>query len=147
MQVRRLPLLILALVGCLAVVSVSAMAAHKHNTKRFTAQATLSFQPAGDPYLGQYSKAHFTGKVVTNKGVCRKRRRISIRDVATDKIVGKGKSDKQGDYSTGAGSAAVPDPYSETRSYKARVEQKIIKRHRHKIVCKKGRSKKISITS
>jgi len=138
MQVKRLPLIIIALVGCLAVVSVSAMAAQKHHTKRFTAQATISFQRAGDPYLGQSGKAHFKGKVVTNKGVCRKRRRICIGAVATDKIVGKGKSDKKGNYSTGAGSAAVPDPYNKTRSYKARVEQKIIKRHRHKMSARRA---------
>lgn len=135
---KRLSLIALALVACLAIGSVTMAVAGQSQAKKVKTKVTLSYTPSQTGPYGE--QASFNGKVKAKK-VCRKGRKVSVKNVGTGAIVGKTKTNKKGKYSISAGSGAAPG------TYQAKVKKKTKKKKNGtKIVCKRAKSNKVTVS-
>ncbi len=131
---KRLSLIALALVACLAIGSASLAVAGPGLTKVKT-KVTLAYTSVGPPPYGQ---SNFHGKVKSKKRVCRKGRKVRVKNVDTGTIFGKAKTNKKGRYFISAGSGAPKG------TYVAKVKKKKLKKKG--IVCKKAKSAKVTVS-
>jgi ABC-type glycerol-3-phosphate transport system substrate-binding protein len=120
--------IVLALVACLAVGSIS-MATAKPKVKKVKTTVTLAYANTGAP---PYNQSVFSGKVKAKKG-CKKNRKVSIPNV------GQTKSDSKGNYSIALSTAAAPG------TDQATAKKKKITKNGTKIVCKKGKSNTVTV--
>jgi hypothetical protein len=129
---RKLALLLAAaLVATVAFGLVAATAAEKTKVKT---KVTIKYDSgSGAPY---YENASFSGKVKAKKG-CKKNRQVKVKQVG-GATVGTDKSNKNGKYEVSAGS------FNEG-SFFAKAKKKVIEKNNKTIVCKKGKSKTITI--
>lgn len=127
---KRLTLTALALVALLGIGLASiAGAAPKGGAKPVKTKLTLKYTDSTDPY----SESKFSGRAKTKK-VCRPNRKVSI------KGVGKAKTNRRGGYSISAGSGVAPG------TYRAVVKKRVIKKNGNRVVCKKGKSKPVTVS-
>jgi len=135
---RKLSVLVFALVAMLAVGGIAANAAKKEKVK---SKVTLNFKsgPAGggDPY---YEEAVFKGKVKAKgkaskkaKRKCKRGRTVVVKHVGGGRF-GQDRTNGQGKYFISAS-----DAYNEPGRYKATVKRK----KKGKIVCKKATSRAV----
>ena len=119
---------VLALVACLALGSVSMSIGAPD--KKVKTKVTLDYTERGNP---PYDESAFSGKVKAKKG-CKKNRKIKIPGV------GDTKSNSSGAYSISLNKGADPG------TYQATAKKKKIKKNGKKIVCKKGKSNKVTVS-
>jgi hypothetical protein len=129
---RKLALLLVAaLVATVAFGLVAATAAEKTKVKT---KVTIKYDSgSGAPY---YENASFSGKVKAKKG-CKKNRKVKVKQVGGT-TVGTDKTNNNGRYEVSAGS------FNEG-SFFAKAKKKKIHKNNKTIVCKKGKSKTITI--
>jgi hypothetical protein len=120
---------VLAIVGCLAVGSVS-MAVGQAQVEKVKTKVTLDYTKTGS---GQYSQSVFDGKVKAKKG-CKKNRKVKIPGI------GSTKSSSSGTYSISLNRAAP------NGTYQATAKKKKIRKNGTKIVCKKGKSNTVNVS-
>ena len=124
-----------AIVACLALGFATLSFGATTNVK---AKLTLSFSTTGTP---PYNQSTFSGRVkvstghgkVSPKKTCKKGRKVKINGV------GSGKTNKKGKYAF-----TVSDPKPGT--YQAKVKKKVKTIHGDKIVCKKAKSNKVTVS-
>jgi hypothetical protein len=126
-------MVIAAVVGMLVIgVGVGLAPAH---TKKFNTRVTIHFDasPYGDSFFG---------KVKSKKHACEKNRKVKVfrRQPGPDaQFDGSDQSDNQGDWRITNGTAAPGNYY-------AKAKKKVLKNNnKHKHVCKRGRSRTISV--
>lgn len=112
----------------LALTPLGSVEAH-----RFRQSSTVSIR---------YDKPRFKGRVRSDRDFCKKNRRIVIHRVrpGKDPIVGRGNTNNRGRYSINPGPKV-----RKGKSYYAIAKRKKKKKHRHSHVCKRARSKTITI--
>ena len=120
--------IVIALVACLALGMVSVSIGKPG--QKVTTNVTLDYNETGNP---PYNQATFSGKVKAKKG-CKKNRKIKLPGV------GNTKSNQQGRYSISLNNPASPG------TYQATAKKKKIKKNGKKIVCKKGKSNKLTVS-
>jgi hypothetical protein len=124
-------LLVAALVATLAFGLLAANAAEKTKVKT---KVTIKYNAgSGAPY---YENASFSGKVKAKKG-CKKKRKVTVKEEG-GATVGTDKSNNNGRYEVAAGSFNQGDFF-------AKVKKKKIEKKNKTIVCKKAKSKTITI--
>jgi hypothetical protein len=141
---KKLTVLVVALVATLALGAIAATAAQNKVTVK--SKITLKYK-AGEygepPYYG-YPEAVFKGKVgVKGKKVstkakkkCKKKRTVVVKQVGGGKF-GTTKTDKTGRYSLDAS-----DAYTQPGDYVAKAKKK----KKGKVLCKKAKSKPVSVS-
>jgi hypothetical protein len=132
---KRLSLIVVALIACVAVGSVAVVTAKPSHTKKVKSKISLKYKQSGDPPYSE--SATFKGKVKGKKGgrkVCKKHRKVKVRPG-----IGKVKTNKKGKYSISL-NAKPP-----SGSYTAKVKKKKVHKHHKKIVCKKKTSKPVTV--
>jgi hypothetical protein len=125
----------LAIVACLAL-GIATVSFGDSTTVK--AKLTLSFSSTGTP---PYNQSTFSGKIKINsvkgkvspKQTCKKGRKVKINGV------GSGKTNKKGKYAF-----TVSDPKPGT--YQAKVKKKVKTVKGDKIVCKKAKSNKVTVS-
>jgi hypothetical protein len=121
----------LVLVACLAAGSLTLASADSSKVKKVKTKVSLAYKETG---TAPYNQSSFSGKVKGKKG-CKKSRKVSIAGV------GKTKSSKSGKYSISRSSSAPAG------TYQAKVKKKKIKKKgKPTIVCKKAKSKKVTVS-
>lgn len=121
---KRVSIIVLALVACLAVGSIGVATASSGKTK-----VSLSYSVGTTPPYGQ---ASFNGKVRASRS-CKKSRKVTVIRVGKPTIrVGKAKTGKQGKFTISAGSGAAKG------TYRAKVKRKG--------KCKQAKSKKVTVS-
>jgi hypothetical protein len=124
-------LLVAALVATVAFGVLAATAAEKTKVKT---KVTIKYNAGtGAPY---YENASFSGKVKAKKG-CKKNRKVKVKEEG-GQTVGKDRSNNNGRYEVAAGSFNEGDFF-------AKVKKKKLEKKGKTIVCKKARSKTISV--
>ncbi len=140
---RRLSLIALALVACLAVGSMTTALAGPVQTKRIKSKVTIAYH-ADPPAPGSYPQDnYFFGKVKARKKACRKGRRVSVKKTFTSEKIGKTLTNKKGRYRISAGFFGGTGAPAGT--YRARAKKKTIVRNGKRIICKRARSKKLTL--
>jgi glutamate synthase domain-containing protein 2 len=142
---KKLTVLVVALVATLAFGAIAATAAQDKVTVK--SKVTLKYK-AGEygepPYYG-YPEAVFKGKVGVKGGKnisskakkkCKKKRTVVVKQVGGGKF-GTTKTDKTGRYSLDAS-----DAYTEPGDYVAKAKKK----KKGKVLCKKAKSKPVTVT-
>jgi hypothetical protein len=139
---RKLTVLVIALVGTLALSGIAASA--KQNKVKVKSKVTLRYVPGEyGSYPPYYADAVFKGKVgIKGKNVsskakkkCKKRRTVVVKQVGGGKF-GTTKTNKTGRYSVDA-----TDPYTEPGQFVAKAKKKV----KGKFVCKKAKSKPVTV--
>jgi hypothetical protein len=136
---KRLIVVALALALCIAVGSTS-LAAKGGGTTKVKTKVTLKYEQSGTPPYNEASRFHGKvkgkGKKASHKAkkACKKKRKVKIKNV------GKTKTNKKGKYEIVLNGAAAPG------TYKAKVKKKTIHKNGEKIVCKKGKSNKVTVS-
>jgi hypothetical protein len=139
---KKLTVLVVALVATLAFGAIAATAAQ--DKVKVKSKITLKYKAGeyGDPPYYGYPEAVFKGKVGVKGGKnisskakkkCKKKRTVVVKQVGGDKF-GKTKTNKTGRYSLDASDA-------ESGQYVAKVKKKV----KGNIVCKKAKSKKVTV--
>ncbi|MEO7197215.1 MAG: hypothetical protein ABIZ50_01950 [Solirubrobacterales bacterium] len=85
--------------------------------------------------------ASFKGAVSSKKKLCKKGRKVKVKNVDTGQTFGEKKTDKAGNYGIAAGAGAAKGTYI------AKVKKKVkTKKNGGKIVCKKAKSKTVTVS-
>lgn len=139
---KKLTVLVIALVGTLALGGIAASAAQ--NKIKVKSKVTLRYVPGeygtSPPY---YADALFKGKVSVKgknasskaKKKCKKRRTVVV------KRVGGGKFDTTKTNKNGRYSVDATDAYTEPGQFVAKAKRKV----KGKFVCKKAKSKRVTV--
>jgi hypothetical protein len=119
----------------IAALAVSVVGVASAHTKRFNTNVTINFDPS--PYGDS-----FFGKVKSGKKACKKNRTVKVfrkRPGPDDQFDGRDKSNRRGRWRITDGNAAPGNYY-------AKAKKKVLKNNnRHKHVCKRDRSRTISV--
>jgi len=130
---KKLSTLAVALIAILAIGSVTTAMAVQSLAKKVPSKVTLSYTRAEGPY----DQSSFNGKVTAKKKVCRKGRKVIVKNANTGQTFGQAKTDRRGKYAISAGSGATP-----RITYQATVKKKKVR----KTVCKKAKSNKVTVS-
>ncbi len=126
---KRLSMIFVALVACLAIGMSSVAAA---GTAKVKTTVSIAYQAGSGPY----GQSNFHGKVKSKKKACIKGRTVKVKNVSTGATVGTTKSDKKGNYTIGSGSSAAKG------TYVAKVKKKVTNR----FICKKAKSPTVTVS-
>lgn len=127
---KKIALVVIALCACLAITSMASAAGQTGSAAAVAkTKVKLKFSKGTPPY----SESAFTGKVKSKAKVCRKKRKVKIKNV------GKAKTNKKGKFTIAASSSLPPGKYV------AKVKKKTVKKAGTVTTCLKGK-KKIKIS-
>jgi hypothetical protein len=136
----RLPrIAVFALVAVLAVSMVGGGFAGAATVKKFPTSVTINFV-AGDAYHAD----KFKGKVKSRKKACRRHRKVTVlrKKPGPDAKYGSDFTNRKGKYVVTRGDAT----HARAGKYYAKAKKKVkVKSNGTKIVCKKGKSKTITV--
>jgi hypothetical protein len=131
---RKLSVMVLALVACLAVGAVTVSAAKTKVKTKVSVNFSGKFgggNPTGNPY-SPYNpitfNGEFSGKVKGKKG-CKKNRKVTI-----SRGIGSAKSSSSGKYAVKVNTVPAAGNYTAT------VKKKKFKKAGNKIICKKAKA-------
>jgi hypothetical protein len=124
---------VLAALGTVALLAAAVVAsgATSSKTTKVKTRVTLKYEESGSP---PYNQAAFTGRVKGKKG-CNEDRKVKV-----VQGIGKTKSGNNGKYRIDLGSPAAPGTYT------AKVKKKTITEDGDRIVCKKAKSKPLTVS-
>jgi hypothetical protein len=127
---------IYALIGVLVAGALGTGMATGASQKKIKTKVTISFQGSdyGDSFSGKV-KPKANGKL---KRKCRKGRKVTVRQVGGSKV-GTDKTNKKGKWVVSVGGLADPG------QYRAKAKKKKVRFKGRVVVCKKGKSKPITV--
>ena len=126
-----------ALIAVLVAGTIGAGLANGAAKKKVKTKVTISFQGSdyGDSFSGKV-KPKAKGKI---KKKCRKGRTVTVRQVGGGKV-GTDKTNKKGRWIVSAGGFVDPG------QYRAKAKKKKVKVGGSEVVCKRGKSRKITVS-